>query len=120
MTVEAGGLKVGLEKAEADLARLTNRLTSLTTLVNKQSTHIRSLHGTKGAPPVVSLPAYAEMRLRLARNRTALSDAQSMLGTTKKNIATAQTRLKFLEEKLKTSQALLDSYGKLLDFKRKP
>lgn len=119
MTVEAGGLKVGLEKAEADLARLTNRLKSLTTLVGKQAEHLGNLKGSKG-PPVVSLPAYSEMRLKLGRSRTAIGDCHSLIATTTKGIAAAKTRLKFLEEKLKTSQAILDSYGKLLPFKRKP
>lgn len=120
MTVEAGGLKVGLEKAELQLARVTARLGVLTTLVEKQRSHIQSLHGTKGAPLIVSLPSYSDMRAKLGRNRVALKDSQDLIRSTSKGITEAKERLKVLDEKLKENQAVLDSYGKLLPFKRKP
>lgn len=118
MTIEMGGLKVGLEKARTQFARAKSRLSVLTSLVSKQEDHIQSLRGTKGAPLIVSLPDYSDMRLRLSRNRVALKDARDLMNTTSKSIAEAETRLAFLEEKLKANQALLDSYGKLLHLRK--
>jgi hypothetical protein len=120
MTIEAGGLNVGLEKANLQLARLTARLKVLTGLVEKQKNHINGLRGTKGAPPVISLPDYNEMRLRMSRNKVALADAKELIRTTTKSIDESKARLKVLEENLKARQAVLDSYGKVLPFKRTP
>jgi hypothetical protein len=89
-------------------------------LTGKQGQHIRGLHGLDGGPQVVSLPAYAEMRVKHSKTKVAAEDARSLIGTATKNIAEAKVRLKVLDEKLKAQQAVLDSYGKLLPFKRTP
>lgn len=114
LEAEANALRLGLSKAQERLEKASRRLDALTTLVDKQSQHLRQLKVRSGEGEVIFLPDYAEMKLKHHQHRNLIIESRVAVASVELELKTKKKDLAIIDGKLKPLRTALENRGKLL------